>query len=103
MLFLRFGTYGASVLVDNCSLAVGGAVVGEPEALAEAFALAFAAIAAMAGGTLTSLIVCALPRRWIIDGDPSPTLLALFKKRFPVLTPLDGLKRAANEIRKSVT
>lgn len=60
-----------------------------------ALALAFAAIAAIAGGTDTSLMVCARPRRWMTLGEPSPTLFALFRKRLPALTPLDGLKRPA--------
>ena len=74
--------------------------LGEPEVLAEAFALALAAMAAMLGGILTSLMVCALPRRTTM-GDASPTLFALCKKRFPALTPLDGLKRPAYVVRKS--
>lgn len=70
--------------------------VGDVEADEEAAAdsLALAAIAAMVGGMETWVIVCALPLLATTLGDASPVLFALFKNKFPVLTPLDGLKRA---------
>jgi len=46
------------------------------------------------GGIATCVMVCARPRRVMMDGDASPGLLVLEEKRLPVLTPFAGLKRA---------